>query len=121
MQRHCARASELEDDFFSLYESFEEAKRELQAVRENSNFLMVMRAKGAARKEADRRLELEAQLLTANTRIQELLVSNAAVRREGRHASEVVKQVHIEQGEELRELLSTKVCRRVYASSECWC
>ena len=50
-----------------------------------------MMAKGAHRQEKDQRLLLEAQLLlAANTRIQDLASSNAAERREGRHASEMV-------------------------------
>ena len=55
-------------------ESFEEAKAELAALRQDSNFVAVMRAKGAHRQEKDQRLLLEAQLLSANTRIQELVM-----------------------------------------------
>ena len=110
-QRHCERACVLEDDFSVINESFEEAKAELVALRQDTNFVAVMRAKGAHRQEKDQRLLLEAQLLSANSRIQELLSSNAAERREGRHASEMVKQAHIDQGEALRRQLSKKVCR----------
>ena len=111
VQRHCERACVLEDDFSVINECFEEAKAELVALRQQSNFVAVMRAKGAQRHEQDRRLELESQLLEANARIQSLVNATAAERWEGRHASEVVKQAHIEKGEALRSQLLRKVCR----------
>ena len=50
-------------------------------------------------------------LLEENARIQTLVNATAAERWEGRHASEVVKQAHIEKGEALRSQLLRKVCR----------
>ena len=116
MEAH-ERANELEDELHWAHEALVESRSEIDTLKAASvntgNFLTAMNAKSALGCEQRARQSLEMQLREATLRIETLLTERDAERLGShRHASDLVKTAQIDEGEALRERLTTKASTR---------
>ena len=111
VQQERSRACTLEDELTWFRDTLEESHTELALLKSESsnarNFLIGMQKEAALESERSAKQQLEAQLLKANARIASLLDPD------DRHASQVMPQSMVLEGEELRAKLTTKASARV--------